>query len=55
MNIDLKNIGKAMLPIGALVLSFASTIVSNKVNEKQMESTIAEKVAEALANQTKGS
>ena len=52
---DLKKIGKAMLPIGALALSFVSTIMSNKVNERQMEETISEKVAEALANQTKES
>ena len=51
MNIDFKRIGKAVLPVASLLLTLASTIVSNK----QTEETIAKKVAEALADQAKES
>lgn len=51
MNIDFKQIGKAALPLAGIVLTIASSVISNK----QTEETIAKKVAEALADQTKES
>lgn len=52
---DIRKIGKALLPIGALALSAVASVMSSKANEQQMEETISKKVAEALANQTKES
>lgn len=51
MNIDFKQIGKAVLPVAGILLTIASTIISNK----QTEETITKKVAEALADQAKES
>lgn len=51
---DFKNIGKVLLPIGAAVLTIASAIVNHKNQEMQMDKAIAEKVAEALSDKTKG-
>lgn len=51
MNINFKQIGKAALPLAGIVLTIASSVISNK----QTEETIAKKVAEALADQTKES
>ena len=52
---DIRKIGKALLPIGALALTAVASVMSSKANEQQMEETISKKVAEALANQTKES
>ena len=52
---DIRKIGKTLLPIGALALSAVASVMSSKANEQQMEETISKKVAEALANQTKES
>lgn len=48
---DIKKIGKVLLPVASIALTIAASIVSNK----QQEETIAKKVAEALENQTKES
>lgn len=50
---NFKNIGKVILPVGAAVLTLVSAVVNNKNQEAQMNKAVAEKVAEALANQTK--
>ena len=52
---ELKNIGKVLLPVAGIALTIASSIVNGKNQEAQMEKTIAKKVAEALENQTKES
>lgn len=52
---DKKLVGKyVMMGLGA-ALTLASTLVNQKNQDDQMKETIAEKVAEALANQTKES
>lgn len=48
---ELKKIGKILLPVASIALTIASSVISNK----QQEETIAKKVAEALENQTKES
>jgi hypothetical protein len=48
---ELKKVGKILLPVASIALTIASSIISNK----QQEETIAKKVAEALADQTKES
>ena len=50
---DFKNIGKVLLPVGAALLTLASTVVNNKNQERQMNETIAKKVAEVLSEQAK--
>ena len=52
---ELKNVGKVLLPVAGIVLTIASSIVNSKQQEAQMEKTITKKVAEALADQTKES
>ena len=53
MNIG--KVGKILLPVGALALSWLSGMLTDKAKEAQTEELIAKKVAEALKNQTKGS
>ena len=48
---ELKKVGKILLPVAGIALTIASSIISNK----QQEATITKKVAEALENQTKES
>jgi hypothetical protein len=48
---ELKKIGKILLPVASIALTIASSVISNK----QQEETIAKKVAEALENQAKES
>ena len=55
MKIDMTKVGKALLPVAALGLTFLSGIVNNKNQKVQMEQMISEKVAEALANVNKES
>ena len=54
MNIN-EAIGKYGLPVLGLALTFGSTIVNNKNNDKKMEETIAKRVKEALETKTKES
>ena len=49
----MKNIGKFLLPVAGIVLAVASSIVGSKNQEAQINKAVSEKVAEALANQTK--
>lgn len=55
MNIDMSKIGKALLPVAALGLTFLAGIVNNKNQQVQMDKMISEKVAEALSNMNKES
>ena len=55
MNIDVKKIGNALLPVAALGLTFLAGIVNNKNQQVQMNKAIAEKVAEELAKLSKES
>lgn len=52
---EMKKVGKLLLPIGALALTFVSGVLNDKVRETQLEKTVAKKVAEALENQAKES
>ena len=52
---DIKKIGRILLPVASIALTVVSSIVSSKQQEIQMEKTITQKVAEALENQTKES
>ena len=52
---ELKGFGKILLPVVGIALTVASSIVSSKQQEAQIDRTIAKKVAEALENQTKES
>lgn len=49
MNIDKAKVGKMVLGGLGIVLTVASSIVSNKNQERQLNETVAKKVAEALA------
>lgn len=55
MNIDMKKIGEALLPVAALGLTFLAGIVNNKNQHVQMDKLISEKVAEELAKLSKES
>lgn len=55
MKIDFVKIGKSMLPVAALGLTFLSGFVNNKNHQVQMDKMISEKVAEALSKMAKGS
>ena len=52
---DKAKVLKAGLKIGALVLAGVVTTLNNKLNNAEMEETVAKKVAEALENQVKES
>lgn len=52
---DKTKVIKTGLKLGALALAGVVTILNNKVASEEMEETVAKKVAEALANQTKES
>lgn len=49
MNINKEQIGKLVLGGLGLVLTVASSIVSNKNQERALNETVTKKVAEALA------
>ena len=49
----LQKISKFLLPVAGIALAVASSIVGSKNQEAQINKAVAEKVAEALANQTK--
>lgn len=49
------NLLKTGLKLGALALAGVVTILNNKVADDEMKAAVAEKVAEALANQAKES
>lgn len=46
---------KFILKGGAILLAGVVTVLNNKLNNDEMEETVAKKVAEALANQVKES
>ena len=52
---DKAKVLKTGLKIGALALAGVVTVINNKINKDEMESTIAKKVEEALTNQVKES
>lgn len=52
---DKKMIGKYLMLALGTGLTLASSLVNQKNQDAKMEETIAEKVAEALSNQTKES
>ena len=51
---DFKKAGKFVLPVAGFLLTMAASVVNSKSQDEKMKETIAEKVAEALANQDKG-
>lgn len=55
MNIDVKKIGSALLPVAALGLTFLANLVNNKNQQVQIDKMVSEKVTEQLANLTKES
>lgn len=55
MNINIKKIGDALLPMAALGLTFLAGVVNNKNQQVQMDKMISEKVAEMLVEMNKES
>lgn len=52
---DKAKVLKTALSIGGTVLMGVATLIQNKVADDKLKETVAEKVAEALANQAKES
>lgn len=52
---DKAKIIKTCLKVGAFAMATAATVINSKMAEKEMNDTVAKKVAEALENQAKES